>query len=113
MMLWCHDLFRKSQRAMEAQQVFANFRLWVGLVTYCAVNLLCWFAAWGSYRAAIYAGIVWGIALPAVAVVALLILKLRSPKEIFTWSAFAAAAVSLVVAGWVNVALLQAIVGAV
>ena len=113
MMPWHHEFFRGRRSPSESKRTSANFRLWVGLIGYCAVNLLCWGVAWGSYRAAIFVFMASCFALPPAAAVALLVFKLKSQKETFTWGAYAAAVVTLAVASWVNFTVIQAIVGAV
>ena len=107
-------MFRKSRRALEAKQVFANFRLWVGLIAYCVINLLCLVTVfiWGSFYAMYYMAMSWAIALPAIAAITLLVLKLKSLKATFSWGAYAAAVVTLVVAGGVNLTFIVNVLAA-
>ena len=113
MMPWHHEFFRETRSASDAKQTSANFRLWVGMIGYCVVNSLCWGVIWGNYLATYFLGIIWGVALPVVVAVALLVLKVKSQKVDFTWGAYAAAVITLAVVGWVNLALVQAMIGAV
>ena len=112
MMPWHYEFFRGSKRASEENQISANFRIWVGLFGYCMANLLCWGVIWGNYLATLFLALIWGITLPAVTAVALLVLKLKSRKATYTRGAYAATVITLFLAGWMNWAAAQNILGA-